>query len=157
MFERLSYVVACGLVAGAASLASACGGSSEEAPPPQTAPPPAAVDHFSGHWRGVATITTDLPEAPPTMDISTTITPGGGQCASIEYGAIGCSGMWSCTSSFDSNVMIIDEQIRDGQERCPSHARVELRATDDPDRLEFRYQSPRIQGTATLERDLDLR
>lgn len=133
-------------------LAAACGSSQEEAPPPQTAPPPQAVDHYSGHWRGVANITTDLPDAPPTMDIETTITPGGGQCGSIEYGAIGCSGMWHCTSSYDAPVMVIQEQIRYGQERCPTNARVELRTTSNPDQLEFHYSSARIQGTATLER-----
>ena len=131
---------------------AACGSRQEEAPPPATAPPPQAVDHYSGHWRGVANITSDIPDAPPTMDINTTITAGGGQCGSIEYGAIGCSGMWICTSSFDAPVMVIDEQIRYGAERCSPNARVELRATDDPNVLEFHYSSPRVQGTATLER-----
>ncbi|MGE0785456.1 MAG: hypothetical protein AB7S26_07200 [Sandaracinaceae bacterium] len=129
----------------------ACGSRQEpvqEAPPPQ----PVAVDHYTGHWRGVANISTDLPNAPPTMDIETTITAGGGVCGSIEYGAIGCSGVWSCTSSYDAGVMIIEETIRYGQERCPTNARVELRQTADPDRLEFHYNGVRIQGSAVLER-----
>ncbi len=146
MSTRLSLILPCALV-----LLAACGSS--EAPPPQTPPPaPVAVDHYSGAWRGVANITTDLPDGPPTMDINTTITSDGGICGSIEYGAIGCSGVWRCTSSYDSNVMIIEEEIRYGQERCPSAARIELRTTNDPDVLEFHYSSPRIQGTATLQR-----
>lgn len=87
------------------------------------------------------------------MDVEATITSGGGQCGTIEYGAIGCSGVWSCSSRYDEPAMIIQETIRfGGAERCPSNARVELRATNDPNTLEFHYSSPQIQGTGTLSR-----
>ena len=134
--------------------AVACGSASEPAPPPATpAPQPAAQDHYSGHWRGVARITTSMPDAPSEMGIEATIAGGGGRCATIEYGAIGCSGVWTCTSAYDAPVMVIQETIRFGQEeRCPTNARVELRRTEDPDVLQFRYSSPVIQGEGTLSR-----
>lgn len=133
---------------------AACGGASEPAPAPAAPAAQPSADHYSGHWRGVADITTSIPDAPSEMDIEATITPdGGAQCGTIEYGSIGCSGVWSCTGGYDQPVMVIQETIRfGGQERCPANARVELRRTDDPNVLEFHYSSPRIQGTGTISR-----
>lgn len=117
-------------------------------------PPPQVVvgDNFSGHWRGMANITTSIPDAPTQMGISTTITGEAGQCASIEYGAMGCSGFWSCTSDYSADTMVIQESIRFGHERCPDGARIELRRTNDPNVLEFHYTSPAIQGHGEISR-----
>lgn len=130
--------------------AAACGGS--EAPPPQTVAPVAAVDHYSGHWRGLAAITSSLPDAPTQMDVSVTIV-NDGQCGSFEYGALACSGGWTCNSRFDAPSMMITENVRYGAERCPNGAQVELRATNNPDQLEMIYRSAGISATGTLTRN----
>jgi len=146
MLNRLLLVCAIG------SLMLACG--SDPAPAPVVAPPPqAAVDHYSGHWRGLARVSSTLPNAPQQMDISMTITANNpGQCGSFEYGAIGCSGVWNCASSFDSPTMTIQETVRVGQERCPPNAQVELRSTQDPSQIEFHYRNGGIQASGTLQR-----
>lgn len=137
----------------ATALLAACGGRTEEAPPPQVAPVVAA-DHYSGHWRGLARISSTIPNAPENMDISATMTQDARECGTIEYGAIGCNGVWLCSNGFDSPSMTIEEQIRFGQgERCPGSARVELRTTNDPNRLEFHYSAPGIEASGTLSRD----
>ncbi|HJL19917.1 MAG TPA: hypothetical protein RMH99_29910 [Sandaracinaceae bacterium LLY-WYZ-13_1] len=131
---------------------AACGGSSEEAPPPATPAPQPAADHYTGHWRGLADITSTVPDAPSEMGVEATIVQGGGQCGTFEYGSIACSGVWMCTSSYDAPTMRIEERVRYGNERCPDGARVELSPTDEPDQLLFRYTGPQIQATGTLER-----
>jgi len=110
-----------------------------------------ATDNFSGHWRGLADVTSALPNAPTQMDVSTTIV-NGTQCGSFEYGAIACSGVWTCNSSFNAPTMEISETVRYGDERCPTGARVELRQTNDPNQLQFIYQSAGISATGTLSR-----
>jgi len=130
----------------------ACGSS--EAPPPQVAPTPQAVDHYSGHWRGLARVTSAIPDAPQQMDVSATITANNpGQCGSFEYGAIGCSGTWNCVSSFDSATMQLQETVRFGGERCPNGATVSLQATQDGNQIVFTYQNAGISATGTLQRD----
>lgn len=141
---HLVCVLSCFVVA-----AAACGGS--EAPPPEVAPAPVAVDHYTGHWRGLAAVTSSLPDAPSQMDVSVTIV-NEGQCGSFEYGAMACSGHWICNSSFDSPSMMITENVRYGGERCPNGAQIELRATNDPDTLEMIYRSAGISATGTLSR-----
>lgn len=141
------------IVCALSALMLACG-SREEAPPPQTAPPPQAVDHYSGHWRGLVQVTSTLPDAPSQMDVSATITANNpGQCGSFEYGAIACSGVWNCLSSFDSSVMEVQETVRYGGERCPNGSRAELRATNDPNVLEFHYSNAAIQAHGTVQRE----
>ena len=143
--NRISIIC---LVSCFAIAAAACG----SAPPPQAVyVAPAAVDNFSGHWRGLADLTSVIPNSPTQMDVSTTIV-NDGQCGSFEYGAIACSGSWSCGSTFDSQVMVITETIRYGNERCPNGARVELRTTNDPNQLQFIYQSAGVSATGTLNR-----
>ncbi len=145
MFNRLLLVCSIG------SLVLGCG--SDPAPAPVVAPTPQAADYYSGHWRGLARVTSSLPDAPQQMDISMTITRDNpGQCGSFEYGAIGCSGSWNCTSSFDSPSMIIQETVRFGGERCPPGAQVELRSTQDPNQIEFHYHNGGIQAMGTLSR-----
>ncbi|MCA9610957.1 MAG: hypothetical protein KC619_35430 [Myxococcales bacterium] len=135
-----------------ASLLTACG-SREEAPPPVVAPPPQAVDHYSGHWRGLARVSSSLPGAPQQMDVSMTVTADNpGQCGSFEYGAIGCSGVWNCLSPFDAPTMDLQETVRFGGERCPQGAQVFLRATDNPNQLFFSYRNAAIAAEGTLER-----
>ncbi len=146
MTKRLVLMCALG-----ASLLGACG--SREAPPPVVAPPPQAVDHYSGHWRGLARVSSTLPGAPQQMDVSMTITANNpGQCGSFEYGAIGCSGVWNCLSSFDSPAMELQETVRFGGERCPQGAAVSLRATDNPNQLYFSYRNAAIAAEGTLQR-----
>ena len=137
----------------AALLLVACG-SSEAAPPPQTAAPVQAApsDHYSGHWRGLAEVTSAMPNAPTEMDIDATIVDGGGQCGTFEYGAIGCSGTWTCTSGFGQPSLIGQESVRFGHERCPQGGRVELRATNDPNVLEFHYTNAGITAHGRLNR-----
>ncbi len=140
-------VLACAL--GASLLAC---GSREEAPPPVIVPA-RVVDHYSGHWRGLARISSTLPGAPQQMDVSMTITADNpGQCGSFEYGSIGCSGVWNCMSGFDSPTMDLQETIRFGGERCPSGAVVSLRATDNPDQIYFSYRNAAIAAEGTLNR-----
>ncbi|MEC7523575.1 MAG: hypothetical protein VYE22_27080 [Myxococcota bacterium] len=137
----------------AALLLVACG-SSEAAPPPQTAAPVQAApsDHYSGQWRGLADVTSTLPNAPEEMDIVATIVNDSAQCGTFEYGAIGCSGTWTCTSGFGQTSMVVQESVRFGHERCPQGGRVELRATNDPDVLEFHYTNAGISAHGQLNR-----
>lgn len=147
MMQRLLLAATIGL------FALACGGPAPApAPAPMAAP---AADHYTGHWRGLARISSDIPDAPQNMDITATITRGGvgGECGTIEYGSIGCSGVWRCVNSYDSPTMEIEETIRfGGGERCPPNSRIQLRATDDPNTLEFTYSGLRIQASGTLSR-----
>ncbi|MCB9596750.1 MAG: hypothetical protein H6719_28770 [Sandaracinaceae bacterium] len=146
MLNRFVYACALG------ALLFACG-SREEAPPPRVAPPPQVVDHYSGHWRGLARVQSTLPGAPQQMDVSMTITANNpGQCGSFEYGSIGCSGVWNCLSSFDSPQMDLQETVRFGGERCPQGAQVLLRATDNPRQIFFSYRNAAIAAEGTLER-----
>lgn len=132
------------------TLLAACGGAREEAPPPQ-APPPMAYD-WTGHWEGAADLTTAIENAPEEMDIVAVVVDDSAQCGTIEYGSIGCSGTWTCTGSPDDQTMIVQENIRFGQERCPTGARVELRRTADPNVLEFHYSSAAIQAHGQINR-----
>ncbi len=145
MLNRL--VLACAF--GATLLA--CG--SREAPPPRVVVATQAVDHYSGHWRGLARVSSTLPGAPQQMDVSMTITQNNpGQCGSFEYGAIGCSGVWNCLSAFDSAQMDLQETVRFGGERCPQGATVMLRATDNPQQIFFSYRNAAIAAEGTLQR-----
>ena len=133
--------------------ALACGSS-----PPPPAPAPVAVvvaqDHFSGHWEGAAEVASPIPGAPQTMDIVAVLIEGGGaRCGTIEYSHAGCSGIWSCVGTdYNSNSLIINENIRFGGERCPDGATVELRRTNDPNVLEFHYSHPGVQAVGQINR-----
>ena len=132
----------------------ACGGS--DPPPPQAAPvaaPPPAADYYTGHWRGLAQINSTLPNAPSQMDVSVTIVNDAAQCGSFEYGALGCSGVWTCNSAYSDQVMELTETVRYGGERCPNGARVQLRATNDPDQIELFYENTGISAHGTLQRN----
>ena len=130
--------------------AAACGSSPAPAPAPVAAQ--AAADYYTGHWRGLADLTSPIPDAPSQMDISVTIV-NDGQCGSFEYGALACSGVWTCNSRFDASAMSITETVRYGAERCATGARVELRATDDPNQLQIIYQGAGVTATGTLQRN----
>ncbi|HHH30708.1 MAG TPA: hypothetical protein ENK57_20525 [Polyangiaceae bacterium] len=138
------------LIGALSSLMFACG---SDPAPVVTVAPQQVNDYYSGHWRGQARVTSSLPDAPTQMDISATITANDpGHCGAFEYGAIGCSGMWSCSSNFGADTMVLQETVRIGMERCPNGAQVELRATQNPNQLEFHYRNAGIQATGTLER-----
>ncbi|MFK7986356.1 MAG: hypothetical protein AB8I08_10020 [Sandaracinaceae bacterium] len=139
---------------GTLGLATACGSSP---PPPQPAPQPIAVvaNHYSGHWEGAARVSAAIAGAPENMDIVAVLVDGGGaSCGTIEYSHAGCSGIWSCASSdYNADVLSINETIRFGGERCPTGANVELRRTNDPNVLEFRYShAAGIQAVGQINR-----
>lgn len=140
------------LVAALTLVAAACGGRQEVAVVAPVAAP-AQVERFNGHWEGAAQITSAIPNAPAEMDIVAVIgNQRSVECGTIEYSSIGCSGVWDCTTSPDGLVLTVRESIRFGAERCPPGANVELRATNDPNMMEFRYSSPAIQGQGTIHR-----
>jgi hypothetical protein len=141
------------ILGGFAVGALACGSSP---PPPAPAPQPVAVaqDHYTGHWEGAAQLASPIPGAPEQMDIVAVLVEGGGaQCGTIEYSHAGCSGTWDCVGTdYGSETLVINENIRFGQERCPTGATIELRRTSDPNVLEFHYNHPQIQAAGQINR-----
>ena len=129
----------------------ACG--SRQEPPPRQVVVAQRADYYSGHWRGLARVSSSLPGAPQQMDVTLTITQDNpGQCGTFEYGAIGCSGVWQCMSAFDAPSMELQEQVRFGHERCPNGAQVSLRQTNDPTQLIFSYRNAAIAAEGTVSR-----
>jgi hypothetical protein len=125
-------------------------GPAEIATGPPAAEPPGRVagNPFLGRWTGIGE-----QDDQETWEMVVTIrSTDAGQCATVEYPGIPCSGIWECAGLSADGQLGASERLVEGRGRCIDNGTMTMRVTSD-DTLDWSWEGGGgVHAHATLQR-----
>jgi hypothetical protein len=118
--------------------------------PASAEPPPAAHgDPLIGSWRGIG-----VQDDNQTWEIAVTIrSTEVGECATVQYPGIPCSGVWNCTEHTRDGDLLAQEKILQGRGVCIDNGTMTMRVTS-AGTLDWSWEGGGgVHARATLRRE----